>query len=218
MVLPPGLELGSEVYETPASPYMLWEQDAFNGIYAKYAMRMQEILAESTPRTLYHGTLKRFVPDILDLGLLPQVGAFTAHAYDEYRRHGIPLDNVVFAADRQGLGKCISAIIGQMRQVGMEKITMKDFYANAALLVIKRGERRFQRRPEDDIVGDHPHQAEPGDYYTRGADYPDIVLTGDRLRGFLRRNGVRLDDYGIPDEGIDRAELIRRKVLPPPAR
>jgi len=173
-------------------------------------MLIQELLAESTPRTLYHGTLKQFVPDIMDFGLLPQVGKFTAHAYDEYRQHGIPLENVVFAADRNGLNKCVSAIIGQMRHTypqwnphtGTQKITARDFYDHAALLVIKQGEKRFQHRAEDDFGADHPHTVEPGDYYTRGADLPDMVFTNDRLRNFLRRNQVRLDVHGIQDPSI----------------
>ena len=185
-------------------------------------MMIYEILLESTPRTLYHGTLKEFLPDIMDLGLLPQVGRFTAHAYQQYQRHGIPLENVVFAADRGGLGKCISAIIGQIRhhllRYADEDITVDDFYQHAALLVIKRGERRFLHHPADDIAGDHPAQAEPGDYYTRGADLPDIVFTGDRLRSFLRRNGVRLDEYGITDEPADKAELIRQGLRAKPTR
>jgi hypothetical protein len=98
-------------------------------------MLITELLNESTPRTLYHGTLKEFVPDIMDFGLLPQVGKFTAHAYQEYREAGIPLENVVFAADRAELYKCISAIIGQMRHqypqwdqhTGTDDITADDF-------------------------------------------------------------------------------------------
>jgi hypothetical protein len=181
-------------------------------------MKLIELLQESTPRTLYHGTLKEFVPDIMDLGLLPQVGRFTDHAYQEYREHGIPLEDVVFAANRRDLGKCISAIIGQMRHQypkwdqfhSQADITVRDFYDHAALLVIKQGERRFKHRSEDDLSGiDHPPQAEPGDYYTRGADLPDMVFTGQRLASFLRRNGIRLDAYGIVDHRADRAELTR---------
>lgn len=188
-------------------------------------MRITEILSESAPRTLYHGTLKKFVDDIFDIGLLPQVGKFTRHAYDEYASLGIPLENVVFAADRQGLGKCVSAIIGQMRHRypqwhmtrGWDDITARDFYDKAALLVLKRAEGRFTRRPEDDD-GQHPPQAEPDDYYHRGADLPDFVLTGRKLEAFLRRNNIRLADYGIEGSRMDRAELLRKQaqgLIPP---
>lgn len=189
-------------------------------------MLIHELLTESTPRTLYHGTLKEFVPDIMDFGLLPQVGKFTAHAYQEYREAGIPLENVVFAADRSGLYKCISAIIGQMRHQypqwdqhrGRDDITVDDFYRHAALLVIKRAEKRWQRRPEDDLAGYHPPQVEPGDYYIRGADLPNFVLTDNRLRNFLRRNNVRLETFGIQDAATSRAELVRQGIAPRPTR
>ncbi len=189
-------------------------------------MLISELLNESTPRTLYHGTLKEFVPDILDFGLLPQVGKFTAHAYQEYNAAGIPLDNVVFAADRSGLSKCISAIIGQMRHQypkwnmyrGTQDITADDFYKHAALLVLKHSERRWKKRPEDDLAGYHPAQVEPGDYYIYGADLPDIVLTNDKLRNFLRRNNVRLESFGIQDAATSRAELVRQGIMPRPTR
>jgi hypothetical protein len=182
-------------------------------------MRIKDILCESTPRTLYHGTLKRNLPAIMDYGLLPQVGSFTSHAYDEYRKAGIPLANVVFAADRQGLGKCISAIIGQMRHEfarwdmhkGWDDLDVGDFYRHAALLVFKRAEHRFTRH-SDDIGTDHPPQVEPDDYYHHGADMPNFVLTDDKLRAFLRRNGIRLADYGIVDDRADQAELTRLRV------
>ncbi len=189
-------------------------------------MLIHELLTESTPRTLYHGTLKEFVPDIMDFGLLPQVGKFTAHAYQEYREAGIPLEDVVFAADRTGLYKCISAIIGQMRHqypqwdqhTGTDDITSDDFYRHAALLVLKRAEKRWQHRPQDDLAGYHPPQVEPGDYYIRGADLPNFVLTDNKLRNFLRRNNVRLETFGIQDTNIDRAELVRQKIIAPPKR
>ena len=159
-------------------------------------MRLASILEESTPRTLYHGTLKQNVPDILDRGVLPRVGSFTAHAYDEYQQAGIDLPPLVFAADRRGLGKCISAIIGQMRQHlpgfrnrGYNGITVDEFYQHAAVLVFRHAERRFQHRFSNEFYN-HPPQVEPDDYYHQGADLPDTVLTDHRLRSFLRRNEI----------------------------
>jgi hypothetical protein len=189
-------------------------------------MLITHLLTESQPRTLYHGTLKEFVPDIMDFGLLPQVGKFTAHAYDEYRQAGIPLANVVFAASRQDLYKCVSAIIGQMRHQypqwdmhsGDQDITAQDFYKHAALLVLKHAESRWQQRPRDDIAGDYPAQVEPADYFIRGADLPDFVLTDKRLQNFFRRNNIQLSKYGIQDVNQGRAELVRRGLTPRPTR
>lgn len=164
-------------------------------------MKIFELLSETRSQILYHGTLKEFVPDIMDLGLLPQVGKFTAHAYQEYAEHGIPLDNVVFAADLSGLKKCVSAIVGQMRhhysQFAQNKImTEKDFFDHAALLVIKTGKKRFEYHGGkwDEI---HPPQVEPQDYYTRGADLPDMVLTNERLKKLLDRVKIDLSLWGI---------------------
>jgi hypothetical protein len=79
--------------------------------------------------------------------------------------------------------------------------------------VLKRAEKRWQRRPEDDLAGYHPQQVEPGDYYIRGADLPNFVLTD-----FLRRNNVWLETFGIQDAATSRAELVRQGIAPRPTR
>jgi hypothetical protein len=173
-------------------------------------MLVAHLLMEmSEPRTLYHGTLKEFLPDIFDFGILPQVGAFVQHAYKEYADEGIPLDKVIFAADRQSIGKCVSAIIGQIRHqyphfnsFNAKPITTKDFFDHAAILVLKKAELRFTKMtPELIRTGSHPPQAEPDDYYHQGADYPDFVLQNKKLKAFLSRQGVNLSKYGIVDSG-----------------
>ena len=184
-------------------------------------------LYESVPRTLYHGTIKENLDDIFHWGLEPRIGDFTSYAYTEYKNAGIPLQYVTFAADKAGLGKCISAIIGQMRHRfpqwhhlrGEEEITAKDFYDHAAILVLKSGEKKFVHVPIDsEPTDDQPTQAEPGDYYRDINIMPDYVLTDKRLQNFLRRNHIRLDDYGIQDIAMDRAELIRRGLQPKPQK
>jgi hypothetical protein len=182
-------------------------------------MLVLDLLTEmSVPRTLYHGTLKEFLPDIFDFSLLPQVGAFVQSAYREYAEEGIPLDSVTFAADRRSIGKCVSAIIGQMRHrypkfnpfSPNSTITANDFFDHGAVLVLKKAEFRFQKMTPDLIAtGAHPPQAEPDDYYHRGADYPDFVLQDSKLEAFLRAQGVDLSRYGIVDWRMQRAERIR---------
>jgi hypothetical protein len=72
---------------------------------------------------------------------------------------------------------------------------------------------RFQHFSVDDsVITNHPLHAEPGDYYRDVNIVPDYVLTDKRLKNFLRRNNVRLDDYGIQDIRIDRAEFLRKDL------
>lgn len=152
-------------------------------------MRAAEILLE---RTLYHGTLLKNVPEIMDAGLIPGVGEFTARAYDEVAEVE-PLPELVFAADKEQLRKCVSAILGQMEHAGI-RVTPESFRANAALLIIRDG-RKFTYRDEFDDGSiewqAHPSTVEPGDYYSdRYFIKPDAVLSGSKLISFLRRRGV----------------------------
>ena len=179
------------------------------------SMKIQEILTESTPRTLYHGTLKKFVPTILKYGLMPTLGEFTKEAYADYHAAGVDLPALVFAANRTGLDKCISSIMGAMRHHGRE-FSAQEFYANAAIIVIKQGERKFVQRG-DDFDQKHPATVEPHDYYSDNVVYPDYAIMDQRLKSFLRRNGVRLAYYGMQDSGVDRAELIRQGIRAKPA-
>jgi hypothetical protein len=101
---------------------------------------------------------------------------------------------------------------------GDQDIPARDFYKHAALLVLKHAESRWQQRPRDDIAGDYPAQVEPADYFIRGADLPDFVLTDKRLQNFFRRNNIQLSKYGIQDVNQGRAELVRRGLTPRPTR
>ena len=154
-------------------------------------MKYKEILNESIPRTLYHGTLRRLVPSIMNLGLEPNVGEFTKDAYQESIDGGIALEELVFAADKQGLLKCISAIGGALRQEGI-KYNAENLYRYGAIVVLKFGEERFEHRDDDDenYYGEYPETVEPGDYYRRYSIKPDYYLTGERLRIFIKRNTV----------------------------
>ena len=154
-------------------------------------MKYREIINESIPRTLYHGTLRRLVPAIMNIGLEPNVGDFTKHAYDESINAGIELPELVFAADKQGLRKCISAIVGALRQDGI-KYNADNLYRYGAIVVLKLGEEYFEHRDEDDenYYGEYPETVEPGDYYRRYGIKPDYFLTGERLRIFLKRNNA----------------------------
>ena len=149
-------------------------------------------LFESTPRTLYHGTLREYLPSIKRYELWPSVGEFTRHWYSEYEEAGIKLPELIFAADRKNLRKCVSAILGAMRQKNIPW-TEENFFNNAAIVVFKHGEPYFQHRQEDnynfDPEGKFP-TVEPGDYYREDAMFFDFFLTGKKLMNFLKRNGA----------------------------
>lgn len=180
-------------------------------------MRYQEILIESTGRTLYHGTLRRFVPSILAVGLWPTLGEFTRNAYAESEEAGIDLDELVFAADKNGLRSCISAILGAMEQAGIED-TVDNFFQYGAILVIREGGDRMEHR-EDDEDEDHPETVEPGNYYSHYTVQVDYALTGRRLRTFLRRQGVVVDRFGVDfDRSTAKALLIRYATAAHPER
>jgi len=174
-----------------------------------YAVPITSKLDESVPRTLYHGTLKKFVPTIMKFGLLPSVGEFTKRMYQEYIDAGIDLEPAVFAADKKSLRKCISAIIGYMRQHNI-KLTHQNFYNNAALIVIKHGEK-YMHQVGNDWKGfsKDPQQGEVGDWYSYDTISPTTVLMDDKLRNFLRRNDVFLDQLGIDDTKPREAENQR---------
>lgn len=158
--------------------------------YRSQKVVSEDNIMESTPKTLYHGTLKSNLPSIMKYGVEPRTGKFTKVSYDEYIDSGIELPELVFAADKTGLQKTISAIMGAMRLDNID-ITMESFLENAALIVFKKGEEYFQYRTEDSLDNEYP-TVEPGDYYREYNWVPDYVLTGKKLLRFLRNNGIIL--------------------------
>lgn len=149
-------------------------------------MRYRDLLMEDGPdRTLYHGTLIRYVPDILEQGLWPSLGDFTRDAYAENEEVGDHLPDLVFAADKEGLRKCVSAIYGQMRVLKINW-TPETFRVNAALLILRGKVERFSHRYDQEDEN-HPVTVEPEDYYTDRHITVDAVLTGAKLIRFLRR-------------------------------
>lgn len=157
----------------------------------RYHTRMREsVLVESIPRTLYHGTLRRNIPSIQAIGLWPSLGEFTTTAYDEAIQAGVDLPELVFAADKEGLTRCLSAI-GSYIQMAYPN-EYKPYGVDAiqrygALCVLKQGETGFDRRPEFDDISEYPYQVEPGDYYRDSSVKVDYILTGAKMINFLRR-------------------------------
>jgi hypothetical protein len=179
-------------------------------------MRLRELF-ETQNRTLFHGTLQEFVPDILEIGLVPSLGEFTKHAYDEYVSAGIEMPKLVFAADKDGISGCFSAIIGAMRQKKI-KLTPENFLKHAAILIIKDSSR-FQHRDgdgSDDWDNDRYPQVEPGDYFTDRSVSVDFVLTGKKVMDLFRRYGGRGSYWFGSGAEVDpngyRARLVKRLI------
>ncbi len=158
-------------------------------------MKSSELLLENTPRTLYHGTLRKFVPSIMAIGLMPSLGEFTKWAYQEYEEADIYLPELVFAADKEDLSHCVSAILGAMEQEKIED-TIENFFRYGAIVVLKHASEDFSHHDYDE---EHPVTVEPGDYYREFGIKPDFAIMGNRLRNFLRRNGVIVDRHFFID-------------------
>lgn len=171
----------------------------------------RKTLKESTAKTLYHGTLKKNLPSIMKYGVEPNAGDFTRNAYIEYEEAGIELPELVFAADKQGLQKTISAIWGAMENNGIP-ITKENFFKHAAIVVFREGEDYFEYNPDE--FSDNPYPTvEPEDYYREYNWVPDYALTGKKLLRFLRKHDINLEyGFGNLDPESKKSKLIRNIV------
>jgi hypothetical protein len=152
-------------------------------------------------------------------GAWTSVGEFTSHAYDETISNGEDLSELLFAADKDSLGSCISAmgswiaiaypeVVAQYDhswQYGPEAIGMYG-----ALCVFKLGEEDFERKPEFSTrwhpSDDYP-QIEPGDYYRDAGLQVDYVLTGKKLVRFLMKH-----DSAWRKQAVERTQQHTRSL------
>ena len=156
---------------------------------------MENLIRESAPRTLYHGTLKEYLPTIKTLGLEPMVGDFVSNFYDPSHEEGYEaerdaLDPLVFAATKKDLQRCVNAIVHRLRDKRIPA-TSDNIIAHGAIVVTRdTNDQFYHREREETRYEDHPTQVEPGDFYSYETIHPDYVLTGKKLRDLLRRNKV----------------------------
>lgn len=160
------------------------------------------VLKESAPRTLYHGTLKEYVPEIMRNGLVPTVGDFVSNFYapntdDEYYDpERDSLEPLVFAADKREIARCVNAIRHRLQANGI-RVTPENIIAHGAIIVVKDTDEEFiQHNDDTNPYHDHPVQVEPKDYYTDREVLPAHILTGNKLKDFLRRS--RIDGFWSP--------------------
>jgi hypothetical protein len=148
-------------------------------------MRIKELLLENTAKTLYHGTLRKYINNIQQVGLVPSVGQFTLDAYGHTAEDEHGFANLVFAADKDGLDNCHSAIGSWIRLVYPTQTRPygpSAIFLYGALCVIKEGGGFFDRMDPDE--GDSPEwagQVERGDYYTDRRVKVDYIIMGKKL-------------------------------------
>jgi hypothetical protein len=178
------------------------------GLVKGYTHHREPVTESATQpnRTLYHGTSIEALKNIHVTGLEPRIGEMTRSAYDivdeidpndDGDTYSISADDVpelVFAADRKGLGRCYSAMLVAIEQAyGIKDYSAETIAKYGALLFIHRQGDSFEYRPrehEEDHYQDHPHTVETGDYYTESRIMIDAVLTGRKLVQFLVRNRI----------------------------
>lgn len=165
------------------------------------------LAASRVARTLYHGTTIDNEQSIRTHGLLGGMGgeqSFVAEAYGDYTEEGAELPDLVFAADKEGLGRAVSAMvhhIGVKLGKKFQDVTDTDIMNHGLLVVIHDGEERAERRPEDDenYYGQHPISVEPGDYYAEEMGHGDKFVKGRQLLRLLKRYDQWPRTWGVPN-------------------
>jgi len=154
---------------------------------------------------LFHGTILDYKGDILELGLIPQLGKFVEEMYGgEYSDFEEDLEELLgeytYAADLDGLKKSLNAIIFQIAQKldkTFHDVTAEDIRNHGILFIIefgKREESMEQRPQEDDPYEEYPSAVEPGDYYSNEVIGIDYYLEGQELIDFYKRYQVWYKD------------------------
>lgn len=166
-------------------------------------IKLQEIYDRAlfevkTPQTLYHGTLKEYIPVIDKEGLVPYFGKFVSDMYNEELETpelNNKIKDLIFAADKKGLNKSINSILYHM--VYGKGYETETFFDHAAIAVIKGDESElFSKRPKNpddsEFWQDHPIGVEPGDYYSEEAVYVNHFATGKELKKLMKQNGMAI--------------------------
>ena len=187
-------------------------------------------LKKIAARTLYHGTCRFHEDSIRSLGVIPQAGDFVSDAYREYTDAGVELPELIFATDKEQIGKAITAMVNCISvnlNKGFHDVTNDDILKHGMLIIFRgeAGEGRpeksgLQYAPDKDdraydyLRNDYP-TTEPGDYFSEDKLLPDNILTGTTLVRFLKRMGKwpwKMDDRYM------RERLIRLVINKHPER
>ena len=136
-------------------------------------------------------------------GLTGGVGSFVEQAYRESLEAGMELPDLVFAADKEGLGRSVTAMvhhIGKKLGKRLHDVTDTDIMNHGLLVIIHDEENRIEQRPEynENYHDEYPHTVEPGDYYAESLEGGKFVK-GRQLLRLLERYGQWPRTWGIPN-------------------
>ena len=168
----------------------------------------------STSKTLYHGTTLENAKDALQHGIWASVGDFVS---DVYRGPEYDHDNLVFAADKNGITKALNAMsyhVAKKLRKSQHTITSNELYTHGALLVIRSGAEDMDHHDDhSQYWGEVPDAVEPDDYFSYETVIPDYLLTGKKLRRFVTRLGLQTPNQsGIMHPDQQRNLRIRKGI------
>lgn len=179
-------------------------------MYRSPKSQIKEEISLITEKTLYHGTTIEHSKDIEKIGLVPDIGDFVNAVYGEYYDEyddNDGLDPLVFAADKEGISRCLVAMVHHIgHQIGkdLHSVTDEEIKKYGALVIIRDGDESMEQKPteikpRDSIFAkDYPVSVEPGDYYSGSSVGVDDVLTGNTMIKVLKRYGIWPRTWG-PD-------------------
>lgn len=188
-------------------------------------------------KTLYHGTSVDRAQSIAKLGLIPQTGDWVSDCYgcsisldpndedyDGLTEEQKPVFDLIFAADKKTIDKCIGGMQNAVSKFLGKKfhdVSDEDIERYGALVIIRDGHEYFQQRPksrtkeerkwEYETEGRYP-TVESEDYYTEESSPHSYILTGNKMIQVLKRLGKWPREYG-PDEIKNKKQLLFQYVL-----
>jgi hypothetical protein len=182
--------------------------------------RIARLLCESrrVARTLYHGTTIDNEVSIKRFGLIGNVGKFVQDAYVDYIiEQGVDLPELVFAADKGGLGSAVTAMvqhIGYKLGKNLHTVTDEDILKYGLLVIIYDEENKVTQRPKEDknYYGQHPVHVEPGDYYSEELR-ADKFVKGTQLLRLLERYGQWPRTFGPKSDEPARLKKMRGELI-----
>ncbi len=190
--------------QVKAAKFQGWEKEVIYGDHNQFddgnkgTYSDSQDITESAPRTLYHGTLKEYLPSIMKNWLVPEVGDFVSDFYDPSGDEGYDpevdsLEPLVFGAAKADLKRCHSAISWRLRGKNISP-TPENIIRYGAIVVMKDHEEKFIHAAQNGVYnGEHPRQVEPGDFYSHEEVEPSHVLVNGKLRDLFRR--AKIDGF-----------------------
>lgn len=151
-------------------------------------------------KTLYHGTVVDNLSSIQKYGLQGgwhgPLGSFVSQFYSDEEGYGEPTeeDEVVFATDKQALGKAINAMthhVGQKLGKDFHSVTDLDIRNHGLLVIIKHDDSLPDQYHSDrwSSSDNPPRGVEDGDYYAAALG-GDLFLRGSALVRFLKQHDL----------------------------